>query len=137
MEPRREQAVKRRMSGYNCAQAVLCTYSDQCDLSEKELYQISEGLGGGLGCSLGTCGALNAAVMLAGLKYSSGDPCNLTRGTTMAIASAMTKKFQEQAGALRCRDLKGIDTGKMLCSCPDCVRIACDLAEAYLYKEED
>ena len=86
MEPRREQAVKRRMSGYNCAQAVLCTYSDQCDLSEKELYQISEGLGGGLGCSLGTCGALNAAVMLAGLKYSSGDPGNLTRGTTMAIA---------------------------------------------------
>ncbi len=137
MEPRREEAVRRRMSGYNCAQAVLCTYADQCGLSEEDLYRISEGLGGGLGCCDGTCGALNAAVMLAGLKYSSGDPERLTRGTTMGIASAMTKKFREQAGALRCRDLKGIDTGKVLCSCPDCVRIACDLAETYLYKEED
>lgn len=34
------------------------------------------------------------------------------------------QEFKEKAGATICRDLKGVGTGKMLCSCDDCVRLA-------------
>ena len=44
--------------------------------------------------------------------------------------------FKQQAGALVCRDIKGLDTGKVLCECEECVRIAVRLAEQYLFAQE-
>ena len=32
--------------------------------------------------------------------------------------------FAEKCGATICKDLKGIETGRVLCSCPECVRNA-------------
>ena len=42
------------------------------------------------------------------------------------------KKFQEQNGSYLCRELKGVETGKVLRSCPDCIRDAVALTEEYL-----
>ena len=39
----------------------------------------------------------------------------------------MTAK--EKCGAVTCRDLKGVGTGKVLCSCEECVRNAAAIAE--------
>ena len=41
----------------------------------------------------------------------------------------------EQAGAAVCRELKGIDTGRVLCEGEDCVRIGCRLVEKYVEEE--
>ena len=134
---REEKALKLRAEhGYNCAQAVICAYADRTDLSEKDLFRVSECFGSGLGCTLGTCGALNAACMMAGLMKSTA---NLERGDskgkTYAVTRDMAKKFEATAGAVRCRDLKGLETGQVLYACEDCVRLGCRLIEKHFPEE--
>lgn len=57
-----------------------------------------------------TCGALIGAVLVAGV---------LTGGTgTPRIAKQLLQAFQQASGATICKDLKGVQTGTPLCSCP-------------------
>ena len=54
--------------------------------------------------------------MIAGLK---------TEGSrTLIYTKQIVDEFKKNCGAVRCRDLKGIGTGKVLCPCDDCVRNA-------------
>ena len=41
MKPRVEQATEKFKSGYNCCQAIICTYCDLVDISEEEAFRIS------------------------------------------------------------------------------------------------
>ncbi len=69
-----------------------------------------------MGCMESTCGALIGAVMVAGI---------LTDGiATPRISKELLQKFEAKCGATICKDLKGIETGKPLCPCPECVRNA-------------
>ena len=70
----------------------------------------------------GTCGAVVGAGMIIGLATKDR---NLSRAR---MAQLMTR-FQERNGATRCRLLKGIDTGKVLRDCPDCVADASEFLE--------
>jgi C_GCAxxG_C_C family probable redox protein len=132
---REDKAVELRNSGYNCAQAVICASADITGLDEAAAFALTEGLGSGLGCTQGTCGALNAACMVISMQLSS---CHLdhpdSKQTTYPIMRSMLADFQSQAGAIRCRDLKGIENGKILCECEECVRIACRLIDKYRRK---
>lgn len=131
-----EIAVAKRNKGYTCSQSVICTYCEQFGISEKDAFRMAEGLGAGLACTLGTCGALNAACMVAGLANSTGNLDHPdSKGKTYPVSRELALRFQKEAGALRCRDLKGIETGKVLCECEDCVRIACRLVDEIVLKK--
>ena len=43
---------------------------------------------------------------------------------TMLYAKELVNRFQAKSGATICKDLKGLESGKPLCECPDCVRNA-------------
>ena len=74
------------------------------------------GYGAGMGCMQATCGALIGAVMAAG---------SVTDGKgTPRTARSILASFQEKSGATICKDLKGVETGKVLCPCAQCVRNA-------------
>ena len=73
METRVQQTTERHRRGYNCAQAVACTYCDLFGLDEETAFRLTEGYGLGMGNMEGTCGALSAACLLAGMKNSTGD----------------------------------------------------------------
>jgi len=105
--------LKRKM---NCCQAVLLAYADKLGKSEAELMRLGSGFGSGMGTMEGTCGALVGAIMVSSLV---SEP-----GAAMPNSRAIMPRFKELAGATVCRDLKGIGTGKILCSCEDCVRNA-------------
>lgn len=78
--------------------------------------KLTAGYAAGMGCMESTCGALIGAVMVAGI---------LTDGkATPRISKELLQKFEAKCGATICKDLKGIDTGKPLCPCPECVRNA-------------
>lgn len=109
----------------NCAQAVLLAFADELGRPEEELRALGSGFGMGMGCAEATCGALCGASIVMGLCNKSGRP-------TMAIMREILHEFQEKAGATVCKDLKGIETGRMLCSCDDCVRYAVRAAEQRL-----
>lgn len=116
-EERAEKAAGYKSAGMcNCCQAVMKSYADSVNVGEETLMQMGAGFGGGMGCMEATCGALAGAAMIAGLK-SEGQPA--TRITKQLLA-----KFKEKCGATICGDLKGLKTGKVLCSCDNCVRNA-------------
>ena len=105
--------LKRKM---NCCQAVLVAYADRLGKSDDELMRLGSGFGSGMGTMEGTCGALVGAIMVSSLVAAPG--------AAMPNSRAIMSRFKELSGAIVCRDLKGIGTGKVLCSCEDCVRNA-------------
>jgi C_GCAxxG_C_C family probable redox protein len=137
MESRVNETIRRHDKGFNCAQSVACTYCDLVGMSEEDAFRAMEGFGLGMGCMEGTCGALSGAVMLAGLKGSCADlETPKSKGATYKVAARIVRDFKEKAGATACKDLKGVETGKMLYSCPDCIKTAAALAEEILFTEE-
>lgn len=128
-----ERAARLHGNGYNCCQAVLLTFCDELGLDPVTAFKIGEGFGLGMGGMENTCGALSGAIMLAGLKNSDGDLDHpKTKAGTYRISRELTEAFKEKTGALVCRDLKGIDTGKVLCSCPKCIESAVQIVEEIL-----
>ena len=123
IEERAARAVELK-AGCNCAQAVVLSYADKLPLEEETLKKLAAGYGGGMGCMEGTCGALVGAVMVAGM---------LTDGQwTGRYAREILLGFCERCGATICKDLKGVETGKVLCPCTECVRNAVLAAGAAL-----
>ena len=99
----------RKSYGCNCCQAVVAAITE-----DPLLLQAASGFGGGMGNMQGPCGVLVGAVISAGLKTGG-------QGTTR-LSRQIYDRFRERSGAVVCRDLKGIDTGKVLCPCEECVR---------------
>lgn len=73
----------------------------------------------------GTCGALVGAGIILGLIKK--DHAISAR----EMRQIMTK-FQQRNGATQCKLLKGIDSGKVLRECPDCVADAAEFLEEAL-----
>lgn len=120
--------------GYNCCQAVLCAYADTDDIDEKTLFKIGEGFGAGMGNMNGICGALSAAIIIAGLRISAGEiALPPTKAETYEISALINESFKEKVGSLRCRDIKGTDTGVPLRSCSGCIEDAVNIIDEVLF----
>ena len=116
LDERMDYAAQRKKE-MNCCQAVLVAFADKLGKSEDDLLRLGSGFGSGMATMEGTCGALVGAIMVSSLLSPDGEARNNSR--------AIMSRFKELCGgATICRDLKGIETGKMLCSCEDCVRNA-------------
>ena len=116
LEERMDYAARRK-SEMNCCQAVLVAFADRLGKGEDELKRLGSGFGSGMATMEGTCGALVGAIMVSSLLSAEGEARNNSR--------AIMSRFKELCGgATICRELKGIDTGKVLCSCENCVRNA-------------
>ncbi|MBR4072883.1 MAG: C_GCAxxG_C_C family protein [Clostridia bacterium] len=130
---KREIANNLHIKGYNCAQSVICAFSEELGVDKATLFRLTEGLGLGMGCTKGVCGALSAAVAAIGLKSSSANLENPnTKAATYSIAKGFTEEFESRAGSIICKELKGISTGVPLCPCPECIGIGVDILEKYL-----
>ena len=125
----RQAAIERKHAGYNCCQAVLGAFADQTPYTEEQLCAIGAAFGVGMGGMEGACGALIGAELLLGIVQSEQRP-------VMRDARMLHRAFTETCGASLCKDLKGRDTGRVLCPCDDCVRCAVDLTEAILKRED-
>ena len=60
-------ASAKHRNGYNCCQAVACTFAEETGIDESILYKLGEGFGAGMGTTEGVCGAISGAAMIAGL----------------------------------------------------------------------
>lgn len=137
MQTRVEDTIKRHNKGYNCAQAVACTYCDLVGVDEEIMFKMTEALGLGMGGMQGTCGAVTGACVLAGMKASTGNMEQPnSKMNSYQLAREITNRFQEQNGSLVCKELKGVETGEMLRSCPNCIKDAAGLVEQVLFTEE-
>lgn len=119
-----EIAVGYKHSGFNCAQAVIAAFADDCGIEIETAKALGAGFGAGMGTMGATCGALCGAQTVLGLMNASRP--------VMPSARKLYSEFLSRCGATVCADLKGITTGRMLCSCDDCVANAVAILEELL-----
>ena len=117
IQERADAAANLKATGQcNCCQAVTKVLADLTDTDEETLQKMSAGFAAGMGCMEATCGALIGANMILSLR---------TKGQgTVRLGRELLAKFRQKCGAVTCKDLKGAESGKVLCECPDCVRNA-------------
>ena len=133
IEERVAEIKDKHTRGYNCAQIVLCSYAEELGIDEETLFRISEGFGAGMGGMMQTCGAVTAMFMALGLANSSGDlqACDI-KPQTMKKVRELAAEFEKKNGSIVCRELKGIDTGKVLRSCDGCIEDGIRILGEYL-----
>lgn len=119
---KKELAVRFKHSGCNCCQAVLAAFADELGISLDDAKKWGAAFGMGMGNMSGNCGALVGAEMVLGAQHYNGRPL-------AAQARNVYAQFVERCGAATCIDIKGVVTGRMLCSCDDCVAHAADILE--------
>ena len=130
---KKELAIANHDKKYNCCQAVACSFCKEIGVDEETLFRAGEAFGLGMGCMDGTCGAVSGAVMLAGFKNSDGYLANPgTKADTYKLSREILKRFEEKNGTIICRELKGIDTGKVIRTCPGCIEDAVEIAQEVL-----
>ena len=76
MSTKAEQAIAFHDQGYNCAQAVACSFCEEFGVDREEMFKIAEGFGFGMGI-MDMCGALSGMMMVIGLQNSVGVPAFL------------------------------------------------------------
>lgn len=119
---KKEKAIALHDKKFNCCQSVACAFAEEAGVAEEVLFKAGEGFGLGMGGMECTCGALTGAILLAGFKNSDGNLENPgTKADTYKLSKEMVIRFKEKTGATICKHLKGIETGIVLCSCPDCI----------------
>ncbi|MEI3162090.1 MAG: C-GCAxxG-C-C family protein [Lachnospirales bacterium] len=137
MNTRVEETIKRHDKGYNCAQAVACTYADLVGLDEETLFKLTEALGAGMGGMEGTCGAVSGACVLAGLVNSTGNlETPNSKGQTYKLSREIVNEFLDKNSSVVCKELKGVTTGKVLRPCADCIKDAAKIAEEVLFSDK-
>lgn len=114
---------------YNCAQSLACTFKDLLKLDELTLCELSKQFGGGR-CE-GTCGAVMSLQLIIKLlnKQNNSSALDLK---TQELIEKLTDEFKSKNGSIKCRELKGLDSGKLLRSCAGCVEDAAKILENYL-----
>ena len=130
METRALEAVNKKKSGYNCAQAVACSYCDIAGIDEETMKNITQAFAVGMGSMEATCGALIGAAVVIGLV-------NKNKKNSFADAKTIITKFKEQNKSVICKELKGIGTGEVLRECNDCVMDAAMFLEELLGEKSD
>lgn len=129
---RKELAVEFHSKGYNCAQAVACTFAEALGEDMGTVFRYAESFGGGMG-TFSTCGAVSAMALVLGMKNSDGNlDAPKSKGATYKLMREATEKFTAKNQSTICREIKGMDTGKVLRSCNGCIQDAIEILEEML-----
>ena len=124
-------AMEYHAKGYNCAQAVAMPFCEEIGLDAALVKRATEGFGAGLGGRTQTCGALSGAVFVAGmLNASPTDPTS--KMDTYKVCAKMSEAFVAHCGSGVCAEIKGMNSGKVLCSCNECIAYGVTLVETLL-----
>ena len=134
MNSRVEQTIERHDRGYNCAQAVACTYCDLVGVDEETMFRMTEALGLGMGGMEGTCGAVSGACVLAGMVKSSGNlESPNSKAQSYKLSREIVNEFLEKNRSVVCKEIKGVETGTPITPCAECIRDAARIAEQILF----
>ncbi|MGN0369829.1 MAG: C-GCAxxG-C-C family protein [Butyrivibrio sp.] len=137
IQSRANKADMLHCKGYNCAQAVACAFADVMNLDEKIIFKMLEGNGLGMSDTYGTCGAVSGMAAVIAYTNSTGNlEAPDSKASTYEIVRNLEAVFRKNNGSTICRELKGMDTGKVLRPCPDCIKDAATILESYFAQKE-
>ena len=76
--------------------------------------------------------------MICSLANSCADLESPTsKAATYKVSRELVRRFAEVSGATRCADLKGVETGQVLCSCPQCIENAARILEDVVFADAE
>lgn len=107
---RLERALELFSKQFNCAQSVFGTFGPGAGLDERQCLKLAAPLGGGLGRLGETCGAVNGALLVIGLRY--GEPAAIdpqAKTELYARVREFVAAFKARNPSITCRELLGCD----------------------------
>ncbi len=103
-----ERAVDLFANGMICSQAVLTVFGEPYGLDLDLVTKLGRPLGGGMGHSGLTCGAITAAVLILGLEKDHPDESE-ARKVSFHNVQQLFKRFEALHGSTECRHLLAAD----------------------------
>lgn len=92
--------------GYNCSQAVLLAFAEECGLSTAVAARIASSFGGGMGRLREVCGAVSGMFMVAGICCGYDDPkAQSEKAGHYARIQQLAADFKSENGSIICREL--------------------------------
>lgn len=129
---RKELSITLHKQGFNCAQAVACSFCNVLGYDPQTVFKMAEGFGFGMG-TMGTCGAVSGMAMAIGMKQSDGNLDNpKTKKNCYNLMTLATAMFKEKNKSIICSEIKGVETGEVLRSCDGCIMDAVEILDKLL-----
>jgi C_GCAxxG_C_C family probable redox protein len=101
-----KSAEQKFLSGYNCAQAVLFSCSDDINIDKNTALKIACGFGAGMGRKQEVCGAVTGGIIAIGAKYGRGEgDAQSNTEKTYEKTKELIDKFQVRHGTFICLEL--------------------------------
>lgn len=93
-------------SGYNCAQAVACTFAKELNMREEDVARMVSCFGGGMGKLRQVCGAVSGALFVLGALKGYSDPTAVKEKADLyAHVQDFAARFRAEHETLVCREL--------------------------------
>ena len=106
MTTRADRATEKFLSGYNCAQSVLWSFSEEVRLDSETALKIACGFGAGMARRQEVCGAVTGGIMVLGLRHGRGEKQDRTATEeTYARTQELMRRFEARHGTCNCRQL--------------------------------
>ena len=94
------------LKGYNCAQAIVCAFSDFTGYDIDTSARMASSFGGGLGRLRETCGAVSAAALVLGIVKGYDDPADPdAKKQHYALVREFAERFKAKDKSINCREL--------------------------------
>ena len=108
LSAKRELAEGLFESGHNCAQAVLCAFSEEVGLTDETCRKLASSFGGGMGRMRLVCGAFSAMLMVAGLLSGYTETGDYERKAAhYKLVQDLSKEFRSIHKTHCCNELLG------------------------------
>ena len=141
-----EKAKQLFMEGYNCSQAVLGAFCDECGIDFETAMKLSSSFGGGMGRLREVCGAVSGMFMVAGVLYGYDDPKGQPeKAKHYERIQQLAQEFKKENGSIVCRELLGLTEKKSEPTpeqrteqyykqrpCAEMVKMAAEIMEQYI-----
>lgn len=139
MKTREQIARCLHQSGYNCAQAFLCSYKDDLGIDEKTLFSLAEGLGRGVAGLEEICCVPILMAMIT--SYLETCDANLeapgSKLKSYACAKCLAMDFKERIGSLKCQDILAQNKLNNSRCCTDVIQTGIKILDECLKEENE
>lgn len=97
------------LEGYNCAQAVALSFSDEIGMDKDTIAMLTSGYGGGMGRMREVCGSVSGAVfVLSALRGYSNPKDTNGKKELYADIQVIGSRFKDKNGSVVCKELLGL-----------------------------
>ncbi|MFA6472182.1 MAG: C-GCAxxG-C-C family protein, partial [Candidatus Latescibacterota bacterium] len=106
MKTKCDRACAKFLEGYNCAQSVFYSFSDDLGFEKDTALKIACGFGAGMGRKEEVCGAVTGGILVIGARYGRGEKdCRTATELTYTKTRELMDRFAGKHGTFICRKL--------------------------------